>query len=185
MDLRVPKTLMQHLKRSDIVRPFNAPAFLFITSRLLGTVYYRLYADDYEVPSKVAVDPMKPSLGRIRTDSVAPPHSLTSIKRCISKVERTPAFAHADIFASISCDTPLEEGQISILFTDGLGMSPNEPMAIVQMPIAKVQKPLIPDVKYIIKIEPRTFIGLGILPSRRFIFVPLHSGQRRLPHTCR
>ena len=36
-----------------------------------------------------------------------------------------------------------------------------------------------------LKIEPRTSIGLGILPSRRFVFLPLHSGQRRLPHTCR
>ena len=29
-------------------------------------------------------------------------HSLASIKRCMSRVERTPAFAHTDIFASIS-----------------------------------------------------------------------------------
>ena len=43
---------------------------------------------------------------------------------------------------------PLKEGHISILRTDGSGLSPNEPMAIVQMPI---ESPSIPDGKYIIK----------------------------------
>ena len=33
------------------------PTFLFITSRLLGEVYYQLYTDDCEMPSKVAFDP--------------------------------------------------------------------------------------------------------------------------------
>ena len=95
-------------------------------------MYYQLYADDYEIPSKVAIDPEEPSIGRIRADSVAPPHSPISIKRCISRVERNPALAwHADLFADTSCDTPLKEGHISILRTDGPGLSPNDPMAIV------------------------------------------------------
>ena len=95
-------------------------------------MYYLLYADDYEMPSKVAFDPKKPSLGRILAHSVAPPQSPASIKRCISRVEKTPALAHADLFADISCDTPLKERHISLLHTDGPGLSPNEPMAIVQ-----------------------------------------------------
>ena len=99
------------------------------------------------MPSKVAIDPEDPSLGRIRVDSIAPPHSPASIKRCISRVERTPALAHADLFADISCDNPLKEGHISILRTDGPGLSPtNEPMAIVQMPECPI-----PDGKYLIK----------------------------------
>ena len=114
-------------------------------------MYYLLFADDYQMPSKAAIDPEEPSLGRIRADSVAPPHSPASIKRCISRVERTPALAHADLFADISCDTPLKEGHISILRSDGPGLSPNEPMAIVQMPIVQVKNPSIPDGKYAIK----------------------------------
>ena len=93
-------------------------------------MYYLLYADEYEMPSKVAIDPEEPSLGRIRADSVAPPHSPASIKRCISRVEKTPALALADLFADISCNTPLKEGHISFLLTDYPGVSPNEPMAI-------------------------------------------------------
>ena len=100
------------------------------------------------MPSKVAIDPEEPSLGRIWVDSVAPPHSPASIKRCISRVERTPAFADAYLFADISCDIPLKEGHISNFHTDGPGLSPNEPMAIVQM---SIESPLIPDGKYVIK----------------------------------
>ena len=90
--------------------------------------------------SKVAIDPEEPSLGRIQGDSIAPPHTPTSIKLCISRVERNPALWHADLFADTTCDTPLKHGHISILHTDGPGLSPNEPMAIVQ-----VKNPSIPD----------------------------------------
>ena len=61
-------------------------------------------------------------------------------------MEGNPALAYADLFADTSCDTPLKEGHISILRTDGPGLSPNEPMAIVQ-----VKTPSIPDGIYIIK----------------------------------
>ena len=111
-------------------------------------MYYLLYADDDEMPSKVAIDPEEPSLGRVRADSVPPPHTPASIKRCISRVEGTPALAHADLFANISCDTPLKEGHISILRTDGPGLNPNEPMAIVQM---HIESPSISDGMYVIK----------------------------------
>ena len=111
-------------------------------------MYYLLYADGSDLPSKVATDPEEPSLGRIRADSVAPPHSPTSIKRCISRVEGT-SFYHADLFEDILCDIPLKEGHISILRTDGPGLSPNKPMAIV-IPVPAVESP-IPDGKYLIK----------------------------------
>ena len=120
--------------------------FLLVTPRLLREVYYLLYADDYEIPSRVSIDPEEPSLGRIRADSVAPPHNPTSIKRCIARVEKNPELANGYLFADTSCDTPLKEGHLSILRTDGPGSSPNMPMAIVQ-----VKTPSIPDGKYLIK----------------------------------
>jgi hypothetical protein len=108
-------------------------------------VYYLLYADDSATPSKVATDPEEPFLGRIRADSVAPPHTPDSIKRCISRVECI-LLIHADLFAGISCDTPLKKGLIPILRTNGPGLSPDEPMAIV----IQVES-LILDGKYVIK----------------------------------
>jgi hypothetical protein len=133
-------------------------------------VYYLLYADDYEIPSKVAIDPEEPSLGRIRTDSVTPPHSLTSIKLCISRVERTPALAYANLFADSSCDAPLKEGHhMSILRTDGPGSSPNEPMAIVL-----VGAPSIPDGRYIIKNRTADiFWDGGDITNSRVYFSPI------------
>ena len=113
-------------------------------------MYYQLYANDCEIPSKVAFDHDEPSIGRIRADCVSPPHSPASIKRYISRVEGRPALLHADLFVDTSCDTPLTEGHISILHTDGPGQSPDQPMAIVQ---AEVQAEVtsIPDGRYIIK----------------------------------
>jgi hypothetical protein len=115
-------------------------------------VYYLLYADGYEMPSKVAIDPEEPCLGRIRAESIAPPHTPNSIKRYISRVERNPELAHANLFADTLCDTPLK-GHISFLRTDGPGLSQNEPMAIVQ--VKKSPDPLtmasIPDGKYAIR----------------------------------
>ena len=117
-------------------------------------MYYQLYGEDSQIPSKVAIDAEEPSLGHIRADCVAPPHSPTSIKRCISRVERNPALVNFDLFADTSCDAPLTEGHISILRTDGPGLSPNEPMAIVQADV-QVESPLevtsIPDGRYLIK----------------------------------
>ena len=138
-----PDTVTSEIRYRGSIQHFLTSHLL--TSRLLGEVHYLLYADGYEMTSKVAIDPERPSLGRIRIDSVPPPHSPATIKRCISRVERTPELAYADLFADISSDTPLKEDYISIL-TDGPGMSPNEPMAIVQ-----VESPTILDGKYCIK----------------------------------
>ena len=105
------------------------------------------------MPSKVAFDPEEPSLGRIQADSILPPHSPATIKRCISKVERTPAIAYAELFADISCNTPLKEEHISFLRTDYPGLSAKDPMAIVLNPLAPLRlAPLaIPDGRYLIK----------------------------------
>ena len=103
------------------------------------------------MPSKVTFNSEEPSLGRIRTDSVAPPHSPASIKRCISRVERNPALAHANVFADISCVAPMKEGHISNLGTDGSSLSPDEPIAIIQTPIVQVESPSIPDGRYAIE----------------------------------
>ena len=87
-------------------------------------MYYQLYADDSEMPSKVAIDPDVPSLGRIRVDSIAPPHSPTSIKLCISRVEGKPTLVNSDLFVDRTCDSPTKEGHISIFhIEDGCSQS--------------------------------------------------------------
>ena len=125
--------------------------FLILTSSLLGEVYYLLYVDGYEKPSKVAIHQEEPCLGRIRADFIAPPHNPAAIKRYISRVEKFP-LAHADLYADISCNTPLKEDLISILGNDCPGLSPKKPMAIVQKAIVEDDAASIPaDGRYIIK----------------------------------
>ena len=174
-----PDTTPQEIRYRTSIQ--HSPTFLFIViSRLLGEVYYLLYADDYEIPSKVALDPEEPSLGRIRADSVVPPHSPASIKRCISRVERTPALVHADLFADTSCDAPLEEGYISILRTDGSGpgLSPNEPMAIVH-----IESPSIPDGIYLIKNRAANlYWNAGLSPTTKLYFGPATMKQAKKSH---
>ena len=64
-------------------------------------------------------------------------------------MERNLALVNLDLFADISCDSPL---------TDDPGLSPNEPMAIVQADV-QVESPLpvevtsIPEGRYLIKIQ--------------------------------
>ena len=144
----------------------HRPSFLFVlTSRLLGEVYYLLY-DNYEIPSEVAFDPEEPALGRIRADSVAPPHNPVTIKACISRVEKTPAIVSANLFADISCNTPLEKDHISFLRTDCPGLSPENPMAIVLTPQAPLA--LIADGRYVIKNRAASFFWrLGNNQSER------------------
>ena len=107
-------------------------------------MYYLLY-DNYEIPSKVAYDPERPYLGRLRTDFFPPPHSSATLKRCISRVERRPEIALALLFADISCNTPWIKDHVSFLRTDCPGLSPTAPMAIVQTTWS------FPDWRYLIK----------------------------------
>lgn len=108
------------------------PLPLFVMSSTASKVYYRLYTEGRETPSKVSIDPEEPSLGRIRADSIAPPHTLTSIKRCISKVEGNPGLAFGHLFANISSDIPMKYGLISVLTGNIPGLSKNKPMALVR-----------------------------------------------------
>ena len=61
--------------------------FFIINPRLLKT-YFQLYADDYEMPWRVAIHREQPSLGRIQADSENQLGVETSIEQCISRAER-------------------------------------------------------------------------------------------------
>ena len=120
------------------------------------------------MPSKAAIDQKEPCLGRIWADSIAPPVPPPSnyAFRGWTECQHLPLI----FFADISCDSPLNEGHISILRTNGTGLSQNEPMAIVQ-----VENPSIPDGRYIVKNRAADiFFGTwGTIPSGRSICVPL------------
>jgi hypothetical protein len=114
-------------------------------------VYYQLYTKDGEMASKVAISPEEPSLGRIRADSVAPPHTPSSLRRCISRVEGNSALASAKLFSDRSCKTPMKETNISIITGRCPGLTCNQPMALVTDKIQDVVSPI----PYTIRIKSR------------------------------
>ncbi|KAJ7491366.1 hypothetical protein B0H11DRAFT_2008826 [Mycena galericulata] len=50
-------------------------------------VYYRVYSLNGAIPSKTALNPGNPFMGRITARSIPPPHTVTSLKRCLVKAE--------------------------------------------------------------------------------------------------
>ncbi|EDR06891.1 uncharacterized protein LACBIDRAFT_328667 [Laccaria bicolor S238N-H82] len=51
-------------------------------------VYYRVYDEDGEAPSKMSFDHSEPCLGRIDALAVPPPHTVSSLKCCLIQVEK-------------------------------------------------------------------------------------------------
>jgi len=98
------------------------------TSRYL---YYQLYSRNGEMHSKVAFVTGEPSIGRIRADSVAPPHTPLAILRCISRVEGKPPLAPAGLYEDRSCKNPMKETHILIMKGRCPGMTWAKPMAVV------------------------------------------------------
>ncbi|KAJ7916023.1 hypothetical protein B0H13DRAFT_1998694 [Mycena leptocephala] len=50
-------------------------------------IYYRVYTRDGAIPSKTAVDPRSPFMGRVIARSVPPPHTVASLKRRLVSAE--------------------------------------------------------------------------------------------------
>lgn len=105
---------------------------LLLTAILLIKVYYQLYKNNGDIHSKASFDPEEPSLGRIRALHVAPPHTATSIKRCVAKNEQNPLLASGQLYANISGDTPVDDVHVSLFSVNGPGSTPDDPMALVQ-----------------------------------------------------
>jgi hypothetical protein len=92
--------------------------------------------------SKAAISHDEPSLGRIRADSVTPPHTPLSIRRRISRVEGKPEIAYAKLFADRLHKTPMKETHISVISGRCPGLTLKQPMALVVDETQDVVSPL-------------------------------------------
>ncbi|KIM81236.1 hypothetical protein PILCRDRAFT_821690 [Piloderma croceum F 1598] len=98
----------------------------------LRYVYYLVYTENGARRSKQPVDSDNPYLARIWAKQVTPPHTVTSLKHCICDIERIPqAFIRGQLFSNILSESPMNEGRISILTSNGLGFKPEQPMAFI------------------------------------------------------
>jgi hypothetical protein len=103
----------------------------------INLVYYQIYKKHGAVTSKQPASSDDAYIGRISVDAVPPPHTATSIMRCISKIETLEMSAQSQLFTSISSKSPIGEGHVSILTSDPSrpGCTAEDPMAFVVLPV--------------------------------------------------
>ena len=95
-------------------------------------VYYRIYAEDGAIPSRVPVTPGNPFLGRIKAKSVAPPHTAETVKHNIAKMEDIKDRTNASLFLTPNSQSPMGDAdKVTILNSTGPGSTPHEPLALV------------------------------------------------------
>jgi len=101
-------------------------------------LYYRVYTENGEMASRHPVNSKDPSLTRVRALAVAPPHTVASIKRCLCTIEHIGNYDGAKIFETLSSETPMEEGHVSLMAHDGPGATSESPMVLVRPPLDQV-----------------------------------------------
>ena len=102
----------------------------FTNSRL---VYYRLYTKDGAIESYNHIYSNDQSIGRILTKAVTPPHTVSSLKRYLCKIEGFAEAKNSDLYETLpsqSAITP-DSTRISLLGQSGIGSSVDDPAALV------------------------------------------------------
>ena len=87
---------------------------------------------DGAIPSRTPAASSDPFLGRIKARSVAPPHTVQTVKRSIAKVENIKDFKSASLFLTPYSQSPMSDAdKVAILNRTGPGSTPQEPLALV------------------------------------------------------
>jgi hypothetical protein len=106
-------------------------------------VYYRMFVEDEPIQSRKPVNAFDQTLGHILATSVTPPHTVDSLKRCITKAEGIKNFVKCDLFVDLTSEVPMGKGRISILANDRPGSTPERAMALVYSVSAPSQEVVI------------------------------------------
>jgi len=93
-------------------------------------VYYRVYDDDGGAVSKTSFDENDPSLGRVNTLSIPPPHTVSSLKNHIIQSEDLSG-QNFQLFEDEGSDSAMNDSDALTLFSDTLpGFIEDRPIAI-------------------------------------------------------
>jgi hypothetical protein len=99
-----------------------------------SAVYYRVYNEDGAIRSLHPLNPNDPSLSRIYATSVAPPHTVASLKHCLCRVEAVTG-STALFTATPSSSMMDDRDRISFLTEASPGSTIQNPIAfVVQTP---------------------------------------------------
>jgi hypothetical protein len=112
----------------------NARILMDTPDALVVLVYYRVYTEDGAVLSMNPVYSNDPYLGRISAESVTPPHTVISVKRCLCNVENIHCNTPTDLFSNISSKAPMDDiDYLPIVATPGPACTPNDPFVLIAM----------------------------------------------------
>ena len=92
-----------------------------------------MYVEDGAIPSKTPAAPGNPFLGRIKAISVPPPHTVKTVRFSIARVEDIKDPANTNLFLTPHSQSPMSDTVKVILNRNGLGSTPQEPLAFVAM----------------------------------------------------
>jgi len=81
--------------------------------------------------SKQPADADNPFVGRINVHSIAPPHTATSIMKCICSAEGLNYEPVSQLFVNVTAENPIGCEHLSIFGNDRPGLTPEDPMAFV------------------------------------------------------
>ena len=94
------------------------------------SVYYCIYDDDGEIVSKTSFDENNPSLGRVNTLSVPPPHTASSLKNYIIKSEDV-SVNNVLLFEDEGSESAMNDSDTLTLLSDTFpGSKEDRPIAI-------------------------------------------------------
>ena len=94
------------------------------------SVYYCIYDDDGEIVSKTSFDENNPSLGRVNTLSVPPPHTVSSLKSCIIISEDLSGH-NVQLFEDDGSESAMNDSDALTLLSDTFpGFTGDRPIAI-------------------------------------------------------
>ena len=94
------------------------------------SVYYHVYDDVAEIVSKTSFDESNPTLGRVDTLSVPPPHTVSSLKNCIIKSEDVSGH-NVQLFEDEGSESATSDSDALTLLSDTFpGFTEDRPVAI-------------------------------------------------------
>lgn len=104
-------------------------------TKAIRYLYYRLYTKDGAIESYNYIHSNDRSIGRILTKAVAPPHTVSSLKRYLCKIEGFPASGaeNSVLYDTLSSQFAImpDSTQISLLGHSGIGSSVDDPAVLV------------------------------------------------------
>ena len=94
------------------------------------SVYYRVFDDDDEIVPKTSFDEDNPSLGRVKTLSVPPPYTVSSLKNCVIKAEDVSG-DNVQLFEDEDSESAMNDDDALTLLSDMFpGFIEDRPIAV-------------------------------------------------------